>query len=247
VTTKLGKTLVDAKGMTLYLLTADSRAKGKSVCYGTCAKYWPPLLATRTPKAGSGAKQALLGVAKRTGGTSQVTYRGHRLYLFKKDTKPGQVNGQRLHGFGGPFCTANLASKPCAWYAVSPSGSAITRTVNSGVQATATARNTVVTVTAGKPSEFKFKLSKARVPVGTVTFKITNKGALAHDFKVCSKGGLAYTCTGKSSSLLTPRKSESLTVAFKKKGSYEYLCTVPGHAAAGMKGNLNVTLAARAQ
>ena len=51
----------------------------------------------------------------------------------------------------------------------------------------------------------------------------------------------------RESALLTPRKSASLTIAFKKAGSFEYLCTVPGHAAAGMKGNLNVTLAARAQ
>ena len=190
-TTSLGKTLVDAKGRTLYLLTADSRAKGKSVCYGACAKAWPPLLATGTAKAGHGAKQALLGVVKRTGGTMQVTYRGHPLYLFVKDTKPGQVNGQRLHGFGGPFCTANLATKPCVWYAVSPSGSAITHTV-------ATAQKSVVTVTAGTPSEFKFALSKSRVPVGTVTFNITNKGTIPHDFKVCSTGGLADTCTGES-------------------------------------------------
>lgn len=126
--TSLGPTLVDAKGRTLYLLTADRRAKGKSVCYGACAKAWPPLLTKATPKAGPGAKPALLGVASRTDGTKQVTYNGNRLYLFVKDTAAHQTNGQKLRGFGGPFCTATLATKPCIWYALSPAGTANTAT-----------------------------------------------------------------------------------------------------------------------
>jgi uncharacterized cupredoxin-like copper-binding protein len=36
--------------------------------------------------------------------------------------------------------------------------------------------------------------------------------------------------------LLQPGKRARLFVTFKKKGNYSYLCTVPGHAAAGMKG-----------
>ena len=41
-----GKTLVDAKGMTLY--TFDKDAGGKSACNGPCAKNWPPLTAAGT-------------------------------------------------------------------------------------------------------------------------------------------------------------------------------------------------------
>ena len=48
-TTKVGKVLVAANGRTLYLFTAD---KGKkSVCYGQCATYWPPLIAQSRPPA----------------------------------------------------------------------------------------------------------------------------------------------------------------------------------------------------
>ena len=43
---------------------------------------------------------------------------------------------------------------------------------------------TVVNVTAGKPSELKFTMSKKSVAKGTVTFKVVNKGALEHDFKI---------------------------------------------------------------
>jgi len=93
------------------------------------------------------------------------------------------------------------------------------------------ARATVVKVTAGKPSEFRFKLSKATVKHGKVTFVVTNGGSLPHDFKIA----------GKRTKLLQSGKSARLVVTFKKKGSYAYLCTVSGHAAAGMKGKLRVT------
>ena len=36
------------------------------------------------------------------------------------------------------------------------------------------------------------------------------------------------------------RASATLSYTFKTKGAYEYLCTVPGHAAAGMKGKIGV-------
>jgi uncharacterized cupredoxin-like copper-binding protein len=78
-------------------------------------------------------------------------------------------------------------------------------------------------------SEFKFVLSKKTVPAGTVTFVVKNKGNTAHDFKI----------HGKKTPLLAPGASKTLKVVFKK-GKYPYLCTVPGHAAAGMKGVLTV-------
>jgi uncharacterized cupredoxin-like copper-binding protein len=89
---------------------------------------------------------------------------------------------------------------------------------------------TTVAVTAGAPSEFAFKLSKATVPAGVVHFKVTNRGAIVHDFKIA----------GKKTKLLTPGQSQTISVTFKKGGSFQYICTVSGHAAAGMKGVLKV-------
>ncbi len=40
--------------------------------------------------------------------------------------------------------------------------------------------------------------------------------------------------------LIQPGKTAKLVVSFKKAGKYPYLCTVPGHAAAGMKGVFTV-------
>ena len=36
-------------------------------------------------------------------------------------------------------------------------------------------------------------------------------------------------------------QTDTLRVSVLKAGNYEYLCTVPGHAAGGMKGILKVT------
>jgi uncharacterized cupredoxin-like copper-binding protein len=105
------------------------------------------------------------------------------------------------------------------------------------------ARATTVTVTAGKPSTFAFTLSTKSLKTGSVTFKVKNAGTIAHTFKVCSssKGGTGNSCAGKVTPTIAPGKSATLSVTFSKKGTYEYLCTIPGHAAAGMKGELKVT------
>lgn len=107
-TTPLGKIVVDSRGRSLYLFEADR--KGKSACYGACAKLWPPVLVVGKPKAGPGARAALLGIVKRKDGKAQATYRGHPLYRFFKDTKRGQVKGQGLDFFGGE------------WYVLTPAG-----------------------------------------------------------------------------------------------------------------------------
>jgi predicted lipoprotein with Yx(FWY)xxD motif len=116
--TKLGKVLVAKSGLTLYLFKADK--SGRSVCYGQCATYWPPLLATTKPTAGTGVKATMLETIKRKDGTKQVTYAGHPLYRFKLDKKAGQVNGEGQDFFGGK------------WYGVNAAGKAVTHAAAGG-------------------------------------------------------------------------------------------------------------------
>ena len=104
----LGSILVDSTGRTLYLFKADVGTN--SACTGACATAWPPLLAKGTPTAGTGLTASRLGTIARSGGNHQVTYNGHPLYLFIKDTKPGQTTGQGVTAFGAP------------WFALTPSG-----------------------------------------------------------------------------------------------------------------------------
>jgi uncharacterized cupredoxin-like copper-binding protein len=82
-----------------------------------------------------------------------------------------------------------------------------------------------------KGGEFFFKLStKSIAHPGKATFVFKNIGHVQHDFKI----------DGKKTALIQPGKTAKLVVTFKKKGKYTYLCTVPGHAAAGMKGVFTV-------
>jgi predicted lipoprotein with Yx(FWY)xxD motif len=110
-TASLGKVIANTHGHTLYMFRADHGTK--SACYGQCAKYWPPLTTTGKPVAAAGVKAALLGTARRKDGTLQVTYKGHPLYTFLKDTKPGQTRGEGSKAFGA------------GWYALRASGAVI--------------------------------------------------------------------------------------------------------------------------
>jgi predicted lipoprotein with Yx(FWY)xxD motif len=107
----LGRILVDGKGITLYDFPPDRGTT--SVCYGACAALWPPLLTTGKPLAGPGVRVSLLGTTKRKDGKLEVTYKGHPLYYWVGDRKPGQTTGQGLNQFGGP------------WWVLSPAGNEI--------------------------------------------------------------------------------------------------------------------------
>ena len=97
-----------------------------------------------------------------------------------------------------------------------------------------------------KPTELGIKLSKfSMVPAGTVTFKVTNLGAGWHNFQICARpvataASAKNACVGKKTAILKHGQSALLTVALSKSGMYEFLCSVTGHAAAGMKGVLGV-------
>src|SRR5262249_15688891 len=74
-------------------------------------------------------------------------------------------------------------------------------------------RGTVVSVTAGKPSEYKFTLSRAALLPTTVTFKVTNRGKLPHQFEVCTEpAGTATSnsCFGDTTKVLKPGQSATL-------------------------------------
>jgi predicted lipoprotein with Yx(FWY)xxD motif len=110
--TKLGQTLVDGNGRTLYLFQKDQ--PNQSACSGACASAWPVDQSAGAPKATSGVKASMLGTIKRGDGTTQVTYNKHPLYYYSGDTAAGQQAGQGLNAFGA------------LWYVVAPSGVAVT-------------------------------------------------------------------------------------------------------------------------
>ncbi len=95
--------LVDGHQMSLYISLNDS--PGTSNCSGDCLSVWHPLYATGRIVAGTGVQKERLGVVLLPDGSRQVSYLGSPLYLYSKDEKPGDVNGQGLDGI---------------WYLVTP-------------------------------------------------------------------------------------------------------------------------------
>ena len=79
--------------------------------------------------------------------------------------------------------------------------------------------------------DLSFTLSAKSAKRGVVVFKVTNSGALKHDFQI----------KGRKTKLLSHGQSATLRITFLKKGGYPYMCTVPGHAAAGMKGVFTIS------
>ena len=110
----------------------------------------------------------------------------------------------------------------------------------------AAVKATVVNVIAGKPSELAFKVTNfSNLAAGTITFKVKDEGVAFHDFKICTspvKNTAHNSCVGIQTKILHPGQTATLTVKLTKKGLYEYLCSVPGHAAAGMKGLIGIGL-----
>lgn len=79
--------------------------------------------------------------------------------------------------------------------------------------------------------DFSFTLSRRSVPAGSsVRFVVRNRGSTIHDFVV----------KGRRTRTLRPGQSQTIAVAFPRKGSYRFLCSVSGHARLGMKGTFTV-------
>ena len=126
--TAYGRVLVVGSGQnsdcSLYYLTSDRPQANAYACTNTGAagsqcdvNTWPALLSAGSPEAGPGVNPTLLGTVERTDVLSgqtveQVTYAGHPLYQYSKDTSPGQTNGANL------FDTFTAPSG--IWYLISP-------------------------------------------------------------------------------------------------------------------------------
>ncbi|WP_372656626.1 hypothetical protein [Hydrogenophaga sp.] len=80
--------LATPSGMTLYVFDKDVAGSGKSVCNGGCATNWPPLMAS-----GSDMPSGDYSVVTRDDGQKQWAFKGKPLYLWVKDSKPGDKTG----------------------------------------------------------------------------------------------------------------------------------------------------------
>ena len=135
VSSQYGTILVNASGMTLYMLTGDTSTA--SICTTACAAVWPPLTTTGTPTAGTGVGSGMLGTITRSDGTRQVTFNGHPLYTFVPDGSAGKVTGEGINHFGG------------IWYVLGATGQPVTSAQSGGAVTTVPSGSGTTTSSAG--------------------------------------------------------------------------------------------------
>ena len=108
-----GKAFATANGMMLYrysffqrvqstdearsgpYMTAVAQELGTRACTGECLKTWRPLISGK-----SAQPSWHWTLLDRDDGTKQWAYRGHPLYTFAEDKKPGDINGLNVWDTG---------------------------------------------------------------------------------------------------------------------------------------------------
>jgi len=93
-------------------------------------------------------------------------------------------------------------------------------------------------IVSGTLSEWKVELSQRTIAAGTITFNVTNNGAIPHAFEVEGQG------IEKATSVIQPGASAKLTLTLKA-GSYDVYCPVgnDSHKHLGMETHLKVVSA----
>jgi uncharacterized cupredoxin-like copper-binding protein len=94
---------------------------------------------------------------------------------------------------------------------------------------------------------FQFTPASATVSAGDeVEVTLTNAGALEHSFAVVATGVDLNTVTdaeainSSATSVVAPGETGTVTFTAPAAGTYQFVCTVAGHAAAGMVGTFTV-------
>ena len=106
---QFGRIVGDGPGLAVYIF--DKERRGRSECYGACAKAWPPVPAKGRPVAGAGIDADLLGTTRRRNGKRQLTYRGQPLYYYEHD-RPGLVLCHDVVEFGGTWLVIRPSGRP---------------------------------------------------------------------------------------------------------------------------------------
>ncbi|MGI8716151.1 MAG: plastocyanin/azurin family copper-binding protein [Solirubrobacteraceae bacterium] len=140
---------------------------------------------------------------------------------------------------GGSSSTSSSAAGGAGATSTSaPAGGAATTSASSSSAASAapsSGASSKLAIAANPTGMLMFNKTGLTAKAGTVTIAFTNKSSLGHNLTIKSSSGSTMGATPTFSG-----GTKRLTLKLKP-GTYSYLCTVPGHAAAGMKGTLTVT------
>lgn len=92
-----------------------------------------------------------------------------------------------------------------------------------------------VTIPADPSGATQFASTKATAKAGKITFVMPNPSSVPHDISVRAAGVV------KGAGKVVGKGGKSTFSTTLKKGKYVFFCSVPGHEAGGMKGELTVT------
>jgi plastocyanin len=80
--------------------------------------------------------------------------------------------------------------------------------------------------------DIRYDVKTIEAKAGPIEITLVNKGAIAHNFSI----------RGENFLLDTPSRGKTATKTITlEPGTYEFLCTISGHAQAGMKGEIVVS------
>jgi plastocyanin len=138
---------------------------------------------------------------------------------------------------GGSSSSSSSAAGATSAAATTSTAAAAAGTTSSAASSSApsSGATTRLAIAANPSGMLMFDKTTLTAKAGTVMITFTNKSSLGHNFTLKSPSGSTVgatpTFTGGAKTLMLKLKP----------GKYTYLCSVPGHAAAGMKGTLTVS------
>jgi plastocyanin len=112
-------------------------------------------------------------------------------------------------------------------------GGALATAVGGAQKPLAVAKHGLLVIPADPNGQLLFEFKNAEAPAGPLAVQMPNKSSIQHDIAI----------EGTGVNVKGPVVSNGGVSSFKvtlKPGQYPFLCTVPGHAQAGMKGTLTV-------
>ncbi|MEI7617305.1 MAG: multicopper oxidase domain-containing protein [Actinomycetota bacterium] len=113
-------------------------------------------------------------------------------------------------------------------------GFAISRSGDSGSAGSISAAATTTAVDVNL-TEFSMTPNMLDVPPGDVTIHVTNSGTVAHNFSIAERNLTTRD--------LQPGEAQTITLKNAAAGELTFQCSIPGHAASGMKGMIHVAAA----
>jgi plastocyanin len=139
---------------------------------------------------------------------------------------------------GGSSSSSSSAAPATSSSAAAPATSstaAAAATSSSSAAAPSSGGASKIAIAADPGGALKFDKTSLTAKAAKVTIAFTNKAPEGHNFTIQSPAGATVAATP------TFDGSTKTVTATLKPGKYSFLCTVPGHAMAGMKGTLTVS------